>query len=712
MRSLFNMKNHLLFITALCLLVVETTFSQPVCGFDGMHTQLLKDDPAYRARLLNNEAKIRDIIRNRGAAPQQTLRENGISAALYTIPVVVHVVHTGGAIGTIYNPSDAQITGAISYLNQVFNGTYPGTTGVGDIDVQFVLASRDPNCNPSTGIDRIDGSSLTNYASDGVNSSLSGGVSDLNLKNFDRWDPAFFYNIWVVNKIDTKDGTAGQFVAGYAYFAGSSASRDGTVMLATQMGTGKKTLPHEIGHALNLYHPFEGSPDAATCAPVTAGGCSVDGDAVCDTDPITYNQMAGIVDFTPRTGTNGCTGTAYSINTERNYMNYTSSYTLFTAGQKARMQAAMSLPGRVSLATSMATGSYPINAYASPAAACASVTSATGVSANYAGIISVAGANKTITTGAAGDDAGYVDKSSNCMNVFSMQRGSTYNFSATVLAQNYEQLRVWIDYNNNGIFDNTTEQIYINTSIPQNASVVTVGWSFTVPLTAVTNTVLRMRLVDDLIPGYPGTVAIASACHNPVYGQTEDYGVVLSALLPVKFDYFNGVRKDAGAYLSWKTSFEQNTKEFAIEKSTDGIVFSNIGVVPAANVPNGNLYSFTDNNISAPVNYYRLRQIDTDLRSELSKTVAVRFTGEATKLKIINNPVGDQLNIVFNGTTSGNSRIQLFDIAGRKVFSKDLKTVNGQLINIDLAGFKLKTGTYILQTQTGNDIITRKIIKQ
>ena len=37
---------------------------------------------------------------------------------------------------------------------------------------------------------------------------------------------------------------------------------DGTIMLATQMNTNRKTLAHEIGHAFSLYHPFQGASGA------------------------------------------------------------------------------------------------------------------------------------------------------------------------------------------------------------------------------------------------------------------------------------------------------------------------------------------------------------------------------------------------------------------------------------------------------------------
>lgn len=370
------MKNNQILLLALLLLSLhKLSWSQAICGFDEVHKQHMQTDASYRQRVKAGESAIHLYLQQHpkiGQPSRITVDNIGGAHALgappYTIPVVVHVVHTGGAIGTIYNPTDAQIQGAIDYLNAVYNGTYPTLSGgVGDLQIQFVLAKRDPNCNPTTGIDRIDGSSVANYAASGIRTSSSyPGTDDINIKNLIRWDPTQYYNVWVVDKINGADGTAGQFIAGFAYFPGASASLDGIVMLATQMVTGQKTLPHEIGHAFNLYHPFQGSTDVSVC-PVN-NNCSLDGDQICDTDPISenINSSTGVVDFTCRTGTNTCVSpaAAYSINTENNYMNYTNCYTLFTAGQKARMLAAAAGVYRSSLTTSQG-GTAP-NAGSSP----------------------------------------------------------------------------------------------------------------------------------------------------------------------------------------------------------------------------------------------------------------------------------------------------------------------------------------------------------
>lgn len=325
--------------------------AQPVCGFDQSNIALRQANPIYKRQLDINEQLIGQYIGQIKSGQPYHKKQMGI----FTIPVVVHVLHTGNPVGSMYNPSDEQIIAAIDYLNAIYDGTHPsltlpGTDAAGDIGLRFVLAKRDPDCNPTMGINRVDMSSDAAYVSNGAsNININ---DDIAMKTPIAWDRSNYYNIYVVNKINGKDGTSGQFVAGYAYFPTSSVV-DGTVMLATQMKAGHKTLAHEIGHAFNLYHTFEGSSHKDMCP---AGN----GDYVGDTDPVSKNTtQSGVVDFTCRTGNNPCINEPYNIRTESNFMSYTNCYTLFTPGQRDRIQASVLLENRSSLTSSAgATPTY------------------------------------------------------------------------------------------------------------------------------------------------------------------------------------------------------------------------------------------------------------------------------------------------------------------------------------------------------------------
>src|SRR6185436_17862256 len=100
------------------------------------------------------------------------------------------------------------------------------------------------------------------YSASGVYHNTGPGASEPTIVNLSRWPADRYYNIYIVNRIDGNDGTSGSFVAGYAYLPPAPSNQDGMVILATQFNRyplgGNITLAHELGHAFNLLHTFQG----------------------------------------------------------------------------------------------------------------------------------------------------------------------------------------------------------------------------------------------------------------------------------------------------------------------------------------------------------------------------------------------------------------------------------------------------------------------
>lgn len=82
-----------------------------------------------------------------------------------------------------------------------------------------------------------------------------------------------------------------------------------------------------------------------------------------------------------------------------------------------------------------------------------------------------------------------------------------------------EDVRIWIDYNNDGSFDNVTELAWSK----DNDSTIIKG-VLKVPSTATLNTPLRLRVMDD-----KKSATITGPCYTPVSGQCEDYSLIISA---------------------------------------------------------------------------------------------------------------------------------------------------------------------------------------
>ncbi|MBX2896262.1 MAG: PKD domain-containing protein [Cyclobacteriaceae bacterium] len=323
------------FILSCTALAQQLPVAEP-CG-------TMEEDRKNRARfpergsLDDLEIVIQKKIKELELARAQGRTEN----VVLTIPIIVHVVHNGEAIGTGTNISQAQVQAQIEVLNEDFRRK-PGTPGfntnpVGaDIELEFCLSPVDLNGNAMSepGIHRYNGS-RADWSRDQIENLL---------KPATIWNPNLFYNIWTV-RFASSDAS----LIGYAQFPDQSglaglpsngpASTDGVVVRFQSFGSTDKgnfpvmvapynkgrTLTHETGHWLGLRHIWGD------------GGCSAD-DFVSDT-PNADGPSSGCP-----IGRISCS----AVNMVENYMDYTNDacMNIFTQGQKTRMMAVLQVSPR------------------------------------------------------------------------------------------------------------------------------------------------------------------------------------------------------------------------------------------------------------------------------------------------------------------------------------------------------------------------------
>jgi hypothetical protein len=302
--------------------------AQQSCGTDALHEALLENSSDYARSWFAFEAAM---------STHQSARS--VLDGIVTIPTVIHVMHDGTAEGVGGNVDFEQVLSAIDALNADFSGAPGGA----DVEVQFCLASRTPEGNPTNGVVRVDVSStFSGYPQTGLITSPGGGSpSEWDLKTLSNWPGADYLNIWVVPQMNS-----GGNPLGFAYLPPITGMLDGVVLRADVFGVGEdfdlhssanlnRTLTHEVGHYLGLYHTFNAT---ASCASVE-NDCNVSGDRVCDTPPTTTGW--------------GCSAGCPAGMAE-NFMDYTSDACMsaFTEGQRDRMRAAIA-EHRTSLVTSM-----------------------------------------------------------------------------------------------------------------------------------------------------------------------------------------------------------------------------------------------------------------------------------------------------------------------------------------------------------------------
>ncbi|TDD99598.1 M43 family zinc metalloprotease [Flavobacterium cellulosilyticum] len=279
------------------------------------------------------------------------------SGTIITIPVVVHVIHNGQAIGVAPNITDAQVLSQITVLNQDYRKLL-GSPGyninpVGaDVEIQFTMAQQDPNGNPTNGIDRV---SL-------CEPSWTETELDITVKPATIWNPSLYMNLWCVkftddtilgyaqfpdnsglSGVDSTNGTANSdgVVSSYSVF-GSNAFNDGSFILDKTYNKGR-TMTHEVGHWLGLRHIW--------------GDASCGNDYCVDT-PIHHDANYDCPTKIPMS----CDVPAVPEMIQ-NYMDYTddSCMNIFTQNQKDRMLTVMNnSPRRKELKTSTKATTIPL----------------------------------------------------------------------------------------------------------------------------------------------------------------------------------------------------------------------------------------------------------------------------------------------------------------------------------------------------------------
>ncbi len=294
---------------------------------------VFKNDPSAKTRFDLEQSQL-DIeyqlaLKNRANAKT--------AASSYTIPVVFHVLHLNGG----EKISTAQVQDAIDILNRDYNLQNADTSlvippfknKIGDIQVHFELAKKDPLGNCTNGINYF---YTANTAWDSNNSSFYTFTGT----SAGKWNPSKYLNIYSVKSISSG-------AAGYTYLPGSwatGASSDAIVILSNyvgSIGTGNtnqsRALTHEVGHWLNLPHVWGGTNQP---------GVACGDDGVSDT-PLTMGYTACSSEGSSQVCTPGIS------ENYQNYMDYSYCSRMFTTNQGVRMRSALasSTSGRSTLSS-------------------------------------------------------------------------------------------------------------------------------------------------------------------------------------------------------------------------------------------------------------------------------------------------------------------------------------------------------------------------
>src|SRR6476620_6415479 len=187
------------------------------------YIQTLRANKALAARMDAAANFIKKFSSNTVAGITGTISPVTESRIIH-IPLVVHVLYNTAA----QNISDAQIMSGMAALNRDFRRQNSDTVNTparfksvaADVEIEFQLATADPNGRPTSGILRKQTTVPYFDMDDKIKFSAQGGD--------DAWDTKSYLNIWMGNT---------RRLLGYATMPGGDAAIDGVVINYTAFGT-------------------------------------------------------------------------------------------------------------------------------------------------------------------------------------------------------------------------------------------------------------------------------------------------------------------------------------------------------------------------------------------------------------------------------------------------------------------------------------------
>jgi cytochrome c peroxidase len=185
-----------------------------------------------------------------------------------------------------------------------------------------------------------------------------------------------------------------------------------------------------------------------------------------------------------------------------------------------------------------------------------------------------------------------------------------------------------------------------------------------------------------------------------------------AVVLPIELLSFIAEEKNKQIALQWQTANETNTNAFYLEKSINGKNWTKIGTVATKNeTKNKQNYDFLDNDPQQGIQYYRLKQRDSDGGSSFSRVASVYYGGkkEAT-LSAFPSVVTDQITLSFKGFEAvETSDIYVFDLLGKIILTQKGINVH-ENYTFDVSS--LPEGTYLVATQLNGKWISKKVVKK
>jgi hypothetical protein len=177
--------------------------------------------------------------------------------------------------------------------------------------------------------------------------------------------------------------------------------------------------------------------------------------------------------------------------------------------------------------------------------------------------------------------------------------------------------------------------------------------------------------------------------------------------LPVSITALKAYQKGTGIQVEWNVTNEENMAGYAIEKSVDGVSFTQVGAVTANHSSN---YNWMDVSPLKGNNFYRIKTQDKNGSISYTETVNVKIGSTKNLFTIVGNPVHNKLLVLqLENVDKGNYTLQVFNNIGQQVATQTWLHNGGSATQTMSLG-NVAAGTYQVRITNGNVVKLAKTV--
>lgn len=224
------------------------------------------------------------------------------------------------------------------------------------------------------------------------------------------------------------------------------------------------------------------------------------------------------------------------------------------------------------------------------------------------------------------------------------------------------------------------------------------------------------NMTTNTIPGVGG--ASCSGCTGSTNGSvgagTSNSGIIPNSSGPLPVELVSFVAKQGehnNVELNWRTAIEKNSEKFIIERSSDLQSIKEIGEISSRG--NYSTYTFFDDVPENGINYYRLKQVDTDGTTNIRKWLEVNVSKSDVQDQVVMspNPINTSQSLQFEcfGSMQNKLEVLIVDITGREKLNATLTNTN-RTNKFYLDNITLAEGVYFIVLKLRDFTKTQRLI--